>query len=86
MVNPRPQPGYQGYLNRRCVTIAEALKQGGYNTLMAGKWHVGTAREHWPRQRGFDRYFGLIDGASSYFSVKPYRPGQKLTIALDDRR
>ncbi len=85
MVNNRNLPAYQGYLNKQCVTIAEALRDGGYTTLMAGKWHVGTAKEHWPRQRGFDRYYGLIDGASSYFSFTPYRPGQKLTLALDDQ-
>jgi len=86
MVNTRPQPAYEGYLNHNCVTIAEALKAGGYNTYMAGKWHVGTAPENWPVKRGFDHYFGLIDGASSYFTpTMPYRPNQKLTIALDDK-
>jgi arylsulfatase len=86
MVDPRPQPSYQGYLSNNCVTIAEALKAGGYNTYMAGKWHVGTAPAHWPVKRGFDHYFGLIDGASSYFHpTDPYRPNQKLTIALDDK-
>ncbi|GAB3929044.1 arylsulfatase [Larkinella terrae] len=85
MVNCRKQPAYQGYLNQNCVTIAEALKQSGYKTYMAGKWHVGTKPEYWPIKRGFDRYFGLIDGASSYFGNEPYRPNQKLTIALDDQ-
>jgi arylsulfatase A-like enzyme len=86
MVNHRDVPAYQGYLNQHCVTIAEALKEGGYNTLMAGKWHVGTNPSHWPVKRGFDHYFGLIDGASSYFNpTMPYRPNQKLTIALDDK-
>ena len=33
-------PAYQGYLNDRCVTIAEALKPAGYSTYMAGKWHL----------------------------------------------
>ena len=37
MVNTRKEPAYQGYLNHNCVTIAEALKAGGYNTYMAGK-------------------------------------------------
>lgn len=82
MMNTRPQPAYQGYLNSNCVTIAEALKENGYQTFMGGKWHVGQAKEHWPLQRGFDRYFGLIDGANSYFENRPYRPNQKLTIAL----
>jgi arylsulfatase len=86
MVNTRAESAYQGYLNQNCVTIAEALKTGGYNTLMAGKWHIGQAPEHWPVKRGFDHYFGLIDGASSYFTPNmPYRPKQKLTIALDDK-
>jgi len=85
MMNTRKEPAYQGYLNQNCVTIAEALKPYGYTTLMAGKWHVGQAPEHWPVKRGFDRYFGLIDGAGSYFGPYPYRPKQKLTIALDDQ-
>jgi arylsulfatase len=72
---------YQGYLRDDCVTIAEALGAGGYQTYMSGKWHVGgsydpLAPETWnpgapghptPRQRGFDRYFGTLDGAGSYF-------------------
>ena len=33
-------PGYRGDLNRNCVTIAEAMKLGGYRTMMSGKWHV----------------------------------------------
>lgn len=86
MMNTRTQPAYQGYLNQNCVTIAEALKTGGYNTYMAGKWHVGQAPEHWPVKRGFDHFFGLIDGAGSYFTpTMPYRPNQKLTIASDDK-
>lgn len=85
MVNTRKQPAYQGYLNKQCVTIAEALKPNGYKTYMAGKWHVGTSPEHWPVNRGFDRYFGLIDGASSYFGNEPYRPNQKLVVALDNQ-
>ncbi|WP_345157857.1 arylsulfatase [Pontibacter saemangeumensis] len=84
MVNEREQPGYRGMLNEECVTIAEALKDGGYSTLMAGKWHLNDRKEHWPVKQGFDRYFGLLDGANSYFGNRPYRPNQKLTYALDD--
>jgi arylsulfatase A-like enzyme len=87
MVNPRPIPAYQGFLSKKAVTIAEVLKTGGYRTFMAGKWHVGTMQDYWPLQRGFDRYFGIIDGASSYFNpTAPYRPNQKLNLVLDNQR
>ncbi len=79
MVQDQGVPSYQGYLNDRCVTIAEALKQAGYTTLMSGKWHVGENRPHWPTDRGFDKYFGLISGASNYFRLDP---GRKM--AMDD--
>ena len=62
-----PKGPYQGYLNNHCVTLAEVLKQAGYNTLMSGKWHVGENDSHWPTRRGFDHYFGLISGAANYF-------------------
>jgi arylsulfatase len=61
-------PAYQGYLNRQCVTIAQSLKQHGYATLMAGKWHLGQAEQScWPLQRGFDKYFGCIAGTTRFF-------------------
>lgn len=69
MVNHRDNVAYQGYLNDRCVTIAEVLRDSGYRTAMTGKWHVGEERPHWPVDRGFEQYFGLISGASSYWAV-----------------
>ncbi len=73
MVDNQGHPAYQGYLNDRCVTIAEALKLAGYRTLMAGKWHVGENRPHWPVDRGFDRYYGLISGGANYFDISKGR-------------
>jgi len=62
-------PGYQGALNKKCVTIAEVLKTKGYQTLMSGKWHVGYhGEQRWPLQRGFDKYYGLLAGATNYFN------------------
>ncbi|HSW47247.1 MAG TPA: arylsulfatase [Phycisphaerae bacterium] len=80
MVSDRGAPGYRGFLNDRCVTIAEALRPAGYRTLMAGKWHVGEDRPHWPVDRGFDRYYGLISGGTNYFRLDPTR-----TLARDGR-
>jgi len=67
MVDNKGHPAYQGYLNDRCVTIAEAIKPAGYRTMMAGKWHVGENRPHWPTDRGFDKYLGLVSGGSNYW-------------------
>ncbi len=86
MVGNKGYPAYQGYLNNRCVTIAEALKLGGYRTLMSGKWHVGEDRPHWPTDRGFDKYFGLISGGANYFDItKAKAKGVKRRMAADDQ-
>ena len=66
-------PGYRGNLNTQCATIAQLLGAAGYQTAMVGKWHltrhVGRqGPEHtWPRQRGFDHFYGTLVGAGSYF-------------------
>ena len=79
------QPGaYQGFLDKQYPTIAEELKASGYNTFMTGKWHVGERKEHWPLQRGFEHYFGLISGASSYYEIIPAEKGKR-HIVLDDK-
>lgn len=79
------QPGsYQGFLHPGYPTIAEDLKLAGYNTYMSGKWHVGERPEHWPLKRGFEHYFGLISGASSYYEIIPEEKGKRW-IVLDDK-
>jgi arylsulfatase len=70
MVQDLGSPAYRGDLNHRCVTIAEVLHSGGYHTAMAGKWHVTpltASKDNWPRQRGFDDFFGLIGSVRSYY-------------------
>ncbi len=72
MVEDLGFPAYRGDLDRDRPTIAEALRGAGYRTAMAGKWHVtppppAGPRHNWPRQRGFERYFGIISSVRSYF-------------------
>ena len=68
------EPGYRGDLNRDTATISEALKAGGYTTGMAGKWHVtphtrpDSDRSNWPRQRGFDHFYGTLPGHGSLWN------------------
>ena len=75
MMSDRGYDGYRGDLNRNCVTIAEALKPAGYRTYISGKWHVTKTirpkseadKHNWPLQRGFDRFYGTIHGAGSFY-------------------
>jgi arylsulfatase len=84
-------PAYLGHLNDHCITIAEGLRIAGYRTMMSGKWHVGETRPHWPVDRGFDRYFGLISGAANFFdpvsgTKAPYFPEDgRRRIGLDGK-
>jgi arylsulfatase len=79
MTEDRGEDGYRGDLNDRCVTIADVLHTAGYRTAMTGKWHVtkfvAPANEakkyNWPLQRGFDHYFGIIQGSANYFRPDP---------------
>lgn len=65
----RPAP-----LNNRMplaeVTIAEALKEAGYATFFAGKWHLGPTEEFWPENQGFDV------NAGGHAAGSPGRPGR----------
>ena len=62
------QPGYEGYLNNRVVSMASLLKDAGYHTYMTGKWHLGTEVDQTPTARGFDRSFSLLTGSASHFN------------------
>lgn len=69
------QVGYEAtYLQplKNGITIGELLQSAGYRTLWAGKHH---GFDH-PMDRGFDRYFGLMEGASNHFNPGPRRENE----------
>lgn len=72
-----PRNGGRGItlLNDRMVTLGEALKLAGYQTALSGKWHLGSRAPHRPYDRGFDEYYGLMDGCSNFFN--PVQPDPK---------
>ncbi len=73
--NQKGQPGYEGVLNDRVVTVATMLRDAGYQTLMSGKWHLGKGDEHAPTERGFQRAFSMHGGASHFDDMRPtYAP------------
>ncbi len=66
-------PGFPGYameLADDVVTLPETLRANGWATYMVGKWHLAKdsdqsdagPRHSWPCQRGFDRFYGFLDG------------------------
>ena len=73
MTGDQKLPGYRGEIGNNVLTIAEALGLVGYRNYMVGKWHVTRhvrpegPKDNWPRQRGFDRFYGTITGAGSFY-------------------
>ncbi|MDR0713825.1 MAG: sulfatase-like hydrolase/transferase, partial [Bacteroidales bacterium] len=66
-------PGYDGYLPFETATIAEILRENGYNTFAVGKYHVTSTSDvtaagpfnRWPTGRGFDRFYGYSPAAGA---------------------
>lgn len=68
------KPGYEGYLNQSVVSIATVMRDAGYNTYMAGKWHLGGNPESIPHARGFDHSFALAESGADNWIEQPYAP------------
>ncbi|MBQ9462720.1 MAG: arylsulfatase [Bacteroidales bacterium] len=93
-------PQYQGFLNDECVTVADVLSSAGYETFLAGKWHLSSDRQNtgrisrnWPLHRGFNHFWGIANGFSDYYDVllndgdstfRSDSPGFYLTDAIAD--
>ncbi|MFD0275123.1 arylsulfatase [Kitasatospora sp. NPDC127111] len=71
-------PGFPGYgmeVARDIPTLAELLHDAGYATYAVGKWHLtrdsasnaANDRSNWPLQKGFDQYYGVLEGLTSLF-------------------
>lgn len=60
------QPGYEGYLNDRVVSVASLLQGSGYATFMSGKWHLGLTEAQSPKARGFDKSYALLQGGAGH--------------------
>lgn len=88
--NQEGKKGYEGYLNDRAVTIASLLRDAGYDTYLAGKWHLGSTEQTGPDQRGFEHSFSLLSGGASHYpDMKPAyapTPDAKAPYAEDGKR
>ena len=91
MMNDTGLPGYKGDLGTDVQTIAEVLKPAKYSTYLSGKWHVtpkvtpGSSQHNWPKQRGFDRFYGTIHGAGSFFDPNSLTRGNTLISPYADK-
>jgi arylsulfatase A-like enzyme len=60
-------PAYGKIFDDDTITVAEALRRGGYTTSISGKWHMGSPPDWTPRKYGFDTSYGYFHG-----QVDPY--------------
>ena len=69
-------PHLTGQISDHAATMAEVLHEEGYATFAVGKWHLAPMEQcsaagpydQWPLQRGFDRFYGFLDGETDQFS------------------
>ena len=84
---PRPK---NGLLQFEDLTIAELMRHAGYATSLSGKWHLGKSESTHPFHRGFDRFYGLLDGCCNFFDPSipdpKFKGGRTRTFGEDDRR
>ena len=95
--------GYRGSISRSAALLPEILREAGWNSFAVGKWHL-TPMHHtgpsgpfyqWPTQRGFDRFYGFMDGAMNHWEPfltednhhveTPDTPDYHLTTDITDR-
>lgn len=86
-LHPRQGPG--GLLRQDMVTIAEVVGSAGYQTSLSGKWHLGSGPPRRPIDRGFDEYYGLMDGCCNFFNPvqpdPPYKGGRVRVFGHNDQ-
>jgi arylsulfatase A-like enzyme len=70
----RGQPGYEGVLNDKVATLAEMLSNNEYHTYHTGKWHLGSAPEKRPYNRGYDRTIALGNTGADNWEQRTYLP------------
>ncbi len=83
-----PRRGKGGLLRQDMVTIGEVLRSAGYQTALSGKWHLGRSETTHPFHRGFDEYYGLLDGCCNFFDPvrpdPPYKGGRVRSFGHND--
>jgi arylsulfatase len=80
-------PGYAGHLADQVATIPELLRQSGYHTYMAGKWHLGEDAAQSPFAHGFQKTFTMMNGGGSHWAdMRPLSPTQNMIYRRNGER
>ncbi|WP_198360976.1 arylsulfatase [Sphingomonas sp. KC8] len=93
------RPGYSGFQGKDTATVAEILRQNGYNTAAFGKWHQTPDWEisqagpfdRWPTGEGFEKFYGFQGGETDQFEPTLYdgttpvlrKPGKNYHLSED---
>ncbi|KAM6530405.1 hypothetical protein FALCPG4_008532 [Fusarium falciforme] len=77
------QPGYERYLTHRITALPEILSDGGYFTVLSGKWHLGLTKEFAPCSRGFKKNFTFLPGSSNNHAYEPQLAMEALSTMGD---
>ncbi|MBT1697449.1 arylsulfatase [Fulvivirgaceae bacterium PWU4] len=86
-------PGYDGFMPFEKATIAEILRENGYNTYAVGKWHLTPPSDatalgpfnRWPTGRGFDHYYGFLGGSTDQWHPTVYDDTRKVEPEADGK-
>ena len=70
--------GYDGHLSERVMPLQRVLKNAGYHTYMAGKWHLGVDEHNSPKATGFDRSYGVVQGGASHYDGRGFENGESI--------
>jgi arylsulfatase len=79
-------PSKRGTISPNAATVAEVLKDAGYSTACYGKWHLAPLDQtssvgpfdQWPLGRGFERYYGFLEGISDHFHPELVQDNQRV--------
>ena len=78
------------HLRTNMVTLGEVLQAAGYATALCGKWHLGRDEQTHPYHRGFQSFYGLLDGCCNFFNPSlpdpPYKGSRIRYFARNDER
>ena len=81
------RPGLQGGVTPSAALISEILKTNDYSSYGVGKWHIAPVNtvtpagpfDYWPLAKGFDRYYGFMDGETDQYTPQLVNGNEMVT-------